>query len=803
MVSLAFPSTPSGVAEAARMWYPLPRVGCWPERLRASSLRCCSSLHTSRRLSTARLSRSLLSPHSSSKPVSYPDETLPSLLAGPLPSRRETAFLRSGIFPSSPHASPLPSSSFRLSSSPVQLLSRRLHFFSARKGTTTRRSGECGTPLGCEDQRMRCDSSSHSSEDSKKARRSASLSPGKLAHNSPSAWTRTLLSSSPLRVFHRFLRRAPASPSATSSAPLNTPLCSVQPLFSPSSSPCSSPLSLHDLPWARAAQRPASVLSRSQCAAVTRLSEDPQVTSEDESVVSFTGALPLQPSFTPSVAFPAHKPVPLNSPLSPSVHAAPQVRRPGSVVRMNEVIRHWWSVPAVGFNSVLEVPIYRFEVFQRRAEEAGEGEASVAEEGDHPEEEEGCVVLPNDIFGLPLRPDILYRCYWFYRRAIAGWTERMQLFKWEWPGSKRKLRTQQRSGRARIGWRKAPGKYVGVKAHPLRPHDQRIKINKRLLWQGLKIMLSAKFAQGQITVVDHFNLQSHKTKHCVRHLRRLLGRKCPSALLVHEGTTDVNDNFRYATAHILAVRRENVEGINVYNLLKYRQLVITEKALLKLIYNIQTYPEKRGWLPKYATPDGKPAPVPEKVEGWDREWRQMKERERNAKFSKALLRERILKWKWSDETKGAIKIPRVDPFKGFRLARFSLHEPTMPWEKFEENYVDTDPLEDEEDGDMFDEAQALGEETQRLERLDDEELSDAAAYDDISVTDMPLTERMHRSKRLENFKMERTMEKPDGKEAIADDVTDIEEHAEGIEESDKRDEILSPVDRYVPRKPRE
>lgn len=44
-----------------------------------------------------------------------------------------------------------------------------------------------------------------------------------------------------------------------------------------------------------------------------------------------------------------------------------------------------------------------------------------------------------------------------------------------------------------------------------------------VLWQGLKIMLSAKFAQGQIKVVDHFNLQSHKTKHCVQHLRRLLG----------------------------------------------------------------------------------------------------------------------------------------------------------------------------------------------------------------------------------------------------------------------------------------
>ncbi|EPR62023.1 putative 50S ribosomal protein L4 [Toxoplasma gondii GT1] len=802
MGALAFPSTPSGMAEAARRWYPLRRVSCWSERLRASRFPGCSSLHTSRRLSTARLSRSLLSAHSSSKPVSCPDETLPSLLAGPRPSRRETELLRSGISPPSPHATPLPSSSSRHTSSPVQLLPRRLHCFSARKGTPTKRSEECGTPLACDDQGMRCGSSCHSSENSKKAQWSTSLSRMKLAHHSPSAWTGAPLSSSPLPVVHRFLRCAPASPSATSSAPLNASLCSVQSPFLPSS-PFPFPLSLHDLPWARAAQRPASVLSRPRCAAVTRLSEDPQVTCEDDSIVSFSGALPLQPSFTPSVAFPAHKPVPLNSPLSPSVHAAPQVRRPGSVVRMNEVIRHWWSVPAVGFNSVLEVPIYRFEVFQRRAEEAGEGEASIAEEGDHPEEEEGCVVLPNDIFGLPLRPDILYRCYWFYRRAIAGWTERMQLFKWEWPGSKRKLRTQQRSGRARIGWRKAPGKYVGVKAHPLRPHDQRIKINKRLLWQGLKIMLSAKFAQGQITVVDHFNLQSHKTKHCVRHLRRLLGRKCPSALLVHEGTTDVNDNFRYATAHILAVRRENVEGINVYNLLKYRQLVITEKALLKLIYNIQTYPEKRGWLPKYATPDGKPAPAPEKVEGWDREWRQMKERERNAKFSKALLRERILKWKWSDETKGAIKVPRVDPFKGFRLARFSLHEPTMPWEKFEENYVDTDPLEDEEDGDMFDEAQALGEETQRLERLDHEELSDAAAYDDMSLTDMPLTERMHRPKRLENFKMEPTVEKRDGKEAIADDVTGDEELTEGIEENDQRNEIMFPVDKFVPRKPRE
>ncbi|PHJ22198.1 50s ribosomal protein l4 [Cystoisospora suis] len=494
-----------------------------------------------------------------------------------------------------------------------------------------------------------------------------------------------------------------------------------------------------------ASQRPSSLAKLPETCPLSPVSARGMRQNE----VSFSQPLQAPISFTPSVPYPSDKPVPLDSPLSPSVHAAPQVRRPGSVVRMNEVIRHWWSIPAVGFNGVLEVPIYKFEVFQRREANERDEEYSGNEgkEIQRPaatenEDEEGCIVLPNDIFGLPLRPDILYRCYWFYRRAIAGWTERMQLFKWEWPGSKRKLRPQCRTGMARIGWRKAPGKYVGVKAHPLRPHDQRIKVNKRILWQGLKIMLSAKFAQGQIKVVDHFNLQSHKTKHCVQHLRRLLGRKCPSALLVHEGTTDVNDNFRYATAHILAVRRENVEGVNVYNLLKYRQLVITEKALLKLIYNIEKYPEKRGWLPKYATPDGRPAPVPEKVEGWDREWQEKKERERTASYNRALLRERILKWKWSDETKGAMKVPRVDPFKGFRLARFSLHEPSMPWEKYGETYVDTEPLETEQDDfDAFDDLRESMEVRERLQRLDEEELPPSLVSDGLSPEDTPLNER--------------------------------------------------------------
>lgn len=249
------------------------------------------------------------------------------------------------------------------------------------------------------------------------------------------------------------------------------------------------------------------------------------------------------------------------------------------------IIRNWWAFPAVGFNSILEVPVHKFEALA-------------------PEEERtiGSVVVPNFIFGQPLRKDIIHQLYWYHRRKIAGYDKQMQLYKWEWPGSNRKVRGQKKSGKGRIGRRKSVGKFDGVHAHALRPKDWGgIKMNKRIIWKGIRAMLSVKYAQGDIKIVDSLNIESHKTKYMVHNLRQLLGRRCKSAMIVHEGHVDINDNCRWACAHIPQVHRENVEGVSLYNLLKYHKLVITEAALAKLIKEITTYPRKQGWGQKYAT----------------------------------------------------------------------------------------------------------------------------------------------------------------------------------------------------------
>ncbi|EAN34130.2 Ribosomal protein L4/L1 family protein [Theileria parva strain Muguga] len=341
----------------------------------------------------------------------------------------------------------------------------------------------------------------------------------------------------------------------------------------------------------------------------------------------------------------------VNIPSVPSIHDPEVVRRPGEIIDISTLTRNYWSFPAVGFNSVLELPVYVFEYYDRK----------------DVKEAIRYLRVPNDIFGLPLRPDILHRCYQFYRRAKAGYSEDMQLYKWEWPGSTKKWRKQQKTGKARIGWKKSPGKYMGVFAHPLRPHDNRTKIQRRTLYTGLKIMLSAKFAQSQIQVVDSFLMASHKTKYAVQNLRRILGDRCNSALLVFEGVSDSNENFRWSTANIPSVRRETVEGVNVYNLLKYRQLVITQAALKKLIYYIENYPKKCDWLPKYATPNNTPAPIPEKVKGWNSTWIENKLKARLSPESKEKWMEQVKNWKWSSSTKGPLKVPRDDPLKCFRL----------------------------------------------------------------------------------------------------------------------------------------
>lgn len=354
------------------------------------------------------------------------------------------------------------------------------------------------------------------------------------------------------------------------------------------------------------------------------------------------------------------------APSVPTLHDPTIIRRPGEVADVATVVRNHWAFPLMGFNSVLEIPVYPFEVLQHQS----------------------CryyrtITLPNDIFGVPIRPDIVFRAWKFYMKAYTGWTERMNLFKWEWPGTRKKHR-KQNSGQARMNWRRSPGRWPGVHSNPRhRPRNHRQKLNKKVIFAALKMVLSAKFAQDQLRVVEHFNLTSHKTKHCVTYLRRLVGLRSQRVLLIHgDRVGDVNDNFRWACGGISGIERHTPKTVSVYNLVKSGKVIISRYALEKLIYNIKAYPKQQGWRIRCATPDGNPAPRPKPVPGWNTVWLRKKQQETFMEYGE-LLKRMKLHWRWSEETKGPTKVWRHDPFTGFRLKEWELKQSKAPWEKWE------------------------------------------------------------------------------------------------------------------------
>ncbi|CAD7952762.1 unnamed protein product [Amoebophrya sp. A25] len=479
----------------------------------------------------------------------------------------------------------------------------------------------------------------------------------------------------------------------------------------------------------------------------------------------------------------------------PNIHDPPVVRRPGDLVRLNYVIQNWWTIPAVGFNAILQIPMHKFEVWEddpdvdhnigqrhddstddgRSRQEAAPkcfgatmsaaassqqqsrtpssaysgGEQVVASSADSPSPAHssspvshevvktdpcsaalvvhnhivantgvvisrdlksvvGEVIVPNDIFGAVLRKDLIYWAYWWYRKALAGYDNTIQYNKYDWPCTNHKHRRQIRSGNARMGLRTGHIHWEGSFVHPIRPKDLRRRCHKRQLWIATKSMLSAKFAQGEIILVKDFNISSHKTKHVVQCFRRLVGDRCNSALCCHEGTRDVNDNFRWATAHIAAIRRCNVEGLDVYKLLKYRYLILTELGLKNLIFKMQNYPKQRGWGPKYATPDGRQCTYrPPKVPGWNAAWKERKERLRNSEFRAKLYAVERKKWKWSSELEGALKIKAEDPLYKFRIKNFGIASQNVkPWAKLEDIYLDDEPLENNGSTDFSEEVES-------------------------------------------------------------------------------------------------
>ena len=149
--------------------------------------------------------------------------------------------------------------------------------------------------------------------------------------------------------------------------------------------------------------------------------------------------------------------------------------------------------------------------------------------------------------------------------------------RWEVSGSGKKLWKQKGTGRARVGSIRSPLWRHGGTTHGPDPRDHDYAFPKKARRAALRNALSVKFAKGQVLVVESWELASHKTRAFVGTLDKL--GISGTALLVG---TEASEKAQLAAGNNPKVKTIESLGVNVFDLLKYDQVVFSKDAVLAL-----------------------------------------------------------------------------------------------------------------------------------------------------------------------------------------------------------------------------
>ena len=144
-------------------------------------------------------------------------------------------------------------------------------------------------------------------------------------------------------------------------------------------------------------------------------------------------------------------------------------------------------------------------------------------------------------------------------------------------GGGKKPWRQKGTGRARQGSIRAPQWVGGGIALGPKPRSYKYTVNKKERRLAIKSMLSSKVLENELVVVDSLPLKEIKTKEMIKALNNLKVEGKTLILLPEK-----NEIVQKSARNIEGVKTLLVNTINVYDLLKYKNLVVTVDTVKKL-----------------------------------------------------------------------------------------------------------------------------------------------------------------------------------------------------------------------------
>ncbi len=190
--------------------------------------------------------------------------------------------------------------------------------------------------------------------------------------------------------------------------------------------------------------------------------------------------------------------------------------------------------------------------------------------------EVGNIDLSEEVFGLPVRKDILARMInWQLAKRRAGTHKTKGVS--DIVGTTKKPWRQKGTGRARQGSLRSPQFRGGavIFGPVVRSHE--FGLQKKVRRLALKTALSAKQAEGKLVVLDKAAVDAPKTSALAERFRAL---GWDSVLII--GGAALDENFARAARNIPKVDVLPQQGANVYDILRRDTLVLTQDAVQAL-----------------------------------------------------------------------------------------------------------------------------------------------------------------------------------------------------------------------------
>ena len=197
----------------------------------------------------------------------------------------------------------------------------------------------------------------------------------------------------------------------------------------------------------------------------------------------------------------------------------------------------------------------------------------------------GSIELPDDIFGIEeIRADILQRMVtWQLAKRRSG-NHKVQVRN-EVSRTSKKMYKQKGTGGARHGSRRAAQFVGGARAHGPVVRSHAFDLPKKVRALALRHALSSKAKDGSLIVIDNVTIADPKTA-ALR--AQLVNLGVSNALFI--AGAEVDKNFGLAARNIPNVDVLPNAGLNVYDVLRRRTLVLTKDAVAAI--NARFQPEE-------------------------------------------------------------------------------------------------------------------------------------------------------------------------------------------------------------------